>query len=214
MKKKAKKADEKARLRRVLPDEIRIKNELEKVAAKRRKLGAGLPVKEDYVFAEGAGRKVKLSQLFKGGKNELLVYHYMFAPKDKKPCPMCTMWCDGFDRIEPYVRKRANFALVTKAPIEKLRKWARSRGWKNIRLLSSYGTTFNGDFNVEDKDENQMPAISVFTKDRSGTVRHFYQKSANLDARNWRGIDQLTPVWNLFDLLPSGRGDYHPNYEL
>lgn len=208
-----KKNDRKSRMRRMQKDEIGLRNQVEKVAAKRRKLPAGEPVAQDYVFSEGAGRKVSLSQLFERGKNELLVYHYMFAPKDKKPCPMCTMWCDGYDRIEPYVRKRANFVLVTKAPIAKLRAWARGRGWKNIRLLSSYGSTFNRDFGVEDKKENQLPAISVFTKDRDGTVRHFYQKSALLNARTYRGIDQLTPVWNLLDLLPSGRGDWYPNYE-
>ena len=195
-------------------DEIGLKREIERVAAKRRALGPGERVAKDYVFDEGGGRKVKLSQLFKGGKGELLLYHYMFAPKDAKPCPMCTMWCDAYDRIEPYVRKRANFVLVTKAPIEKLRAWARSRGWKNIRLLSSSGSTFNRDFGVETKKEEQLPAISVFTKDRKGTVRHFYQKSAILSPAHNRGIDQLSPVWNLFDLLPSGRGDWFPNYEL
>jgi len=205
--------DRKSRIRSLIGAEIDMKNTIEKMAAKRRKLGKGDPVSQDYVFQEGAGRKVKLSQLFKGGKNELIVYHYMFAPKDKKPCPMCTMWCDGYDRIEPYVRKRANFVLVTKAPIERLRAWARGRGWKNIRLLSSFDTTFNRDFGVEDKQENQLPSISVFTKDKDGTVRHFYQKFAPLNAANERGIDQLSPVWNLFDLLPSGRGDWYPNYE-
>jgi predicted dithiol-disulfide oxidoreductase (DUF899 family) len=210
---KQKAKDSKARTRALVKDEIDVKNHLEKVAAKRRALGKGVPV-EDYVFQEGPGRSVKLSQLFERGKNELIIYHYMFAPKDKKPCPMCTMWCDGYDRIEPYVRKRANFALVTKAPIAKLRSWARGRGWKNIRLLSSYGTTFNRDFGVEDKKENQLPSISVFTKEKDGKVRHFYQKFAVMNARNWRGIDQLSPVWNLFDLLPSGRGEWHPNYEL
>ena len=54
---------------------------------------------------------LKMLAEFKNGKSELILYHYMFAPKDKKPCPMCTMWCDGYDRIEPYVRKRANFVL-------------------------------------------------------------------------------------------------------
>ena len=211
---KQKANDRKTRTRAMVKDEIGVKNHLEKVAGKRRALGAGVPVSEDYVFQEGPSRAVKLSQLFERGKNELIIYHYMFAPKDKKPCPMCTMWCDGYDRIEPYVRKRANFALVTKAPIAKLRKWARSRGWKNIRLLSSSGTTFNRDFGVEDKKENQLPAISVFTKGKDGKVRHFYQKFAVMNANNWRGIDQLTPVWNLFDLLPSGRGDWHPNYEM
>ena len=221
---KRKKVNRKPLLRRLKRDEIELRNHAEEVAAARRALPPGEVVKKDYVFFEGPAdlskngarsfRQVKLSQLFGPGRRELLIYHYMFAPKDNKPCPMCTMWCDGYDRIEPYVKKRVNFALVTKAPIAKLRRWARGRGWKNIRLVSSYGTTFNRDFKVEDRDENQSPAISVFTKDRDGTVRHYYQKFAELDARHNRGIDLLTPVWNLFDLLPSGRANWFPNYEL
>lgn len=204
--------DRTSRIRKLIKDEIGLKAAVEKVAAKRRALPPGEPV-ADYEFEEASGRTVRLSQLFTNGKNELLVYHYMFAPKDRKPCPMCTMWCDGYDRIEPYVRKRADFVLVTKAPIAKLKAWAKGRGWKNLRLLSSYGTTFNRDFGVEDKNEEQLPAISVFTKDKKGTIRHFYQKFAPLSASHQRGIDQLSPVWNLFDLLPSGRGDWFPNYE-
>jgi predicted dithiol-disulfide oxidoreductase (DUF899 family) len=207
-------AARKAMVRDLLKEEIELRNHTERVAAKRRALPPGDPVREDYAFTDASGKKVKLSSLFGRGQKELLVYHYMFAPKDKKPCPMCTMWCDGYDRVAPYVRKRAEMVLVTKAPIAKLKAWARGRGWKNIRLLSSYGTTFNRDLKVEDAKENQAPAISVFTKDRDGTVRHFYQKSAQLDARHYRGIDLLSPVWNLFDLLPSGRGQYFPNYEL
>lgn len=148
-----------------------------------------------------------------GRPSRKLVYHYMWAPKDAKPCPMCTMWCDGYNAIEPYVRKRANFVLVAKAPIQRLRAWAKARRWNNIRLFSSYGTTFNADFNAEEKDGSQRPVISVFTRDRSGKVRHFYQRCAELSRSQFRGIDQLTPVWNLFDLLPSGRGNWFPNYE-
>jgi len=198
----------------MLRDELDLKNHVERVAAKRRALPPGEPVKEDYAFEAAPGKRVRLSQLFRGGKNELLVYHYMFAPEDKRPCPMCTMWCDGYDRVEPYVRKRANFVLIAKAPIGKLRSWARGRGWKNIRLLSSFGTTFNRDLGAENRKGEQTAAISVFTKDKNGTVRHFYQRFATMTATQYRGIDPLTPVWNLFDLLPSGRGNYFPNYEL
>lgn len=209
----AKTLDRKARVKKLLKDEISLRDHAETVAKKRRSLGPGAPIK-DYDLTDASGKQVKLSSLFGRGQTELLVYHYMFAPKDKKPCPMCTMWCDGYDRLVPYVRKRAHMVLVAKAPIEKLRAWAKGRGWKNIRLLSSYGTTFNRDFGAEDRAGDQLPMISVFTKDRDGSLRHFYQKCAQLDAKHYRGIDLLTPVWNLFDLLPSGRGDWFPNYEL
>ena len=198
------------RLKTLQKDEIALKDHAEKVAAKRRTLPPG-PVVQDYVFRDGA-RSIKLSQLFGRGQNELLLYHFMYAPKDKNPCRMCNMWADGYNAIAPHVGDRANIVLVAKAPAAKFKKWGKSRGWSNIRLLSSYGTTFNRDFNAEDEDGDQWPSISVFTRDKKGVIRHFYQKPAVMDAKNNRGIDLLSPVWNLFDLLPSGRGDWIPKY--
>jgi predicted dithiol-disulfide oxidoreductase (DUF899 family) len=42
-------------------------------------------------------------------------------------------------------------------------------------------------------------------------VRHVLTQSADYPDRSPRGIDLLSPVWNVFDLLPSGRGDWLPN---
>lgn len=199
------------KVRALLKEEISLRDHAEKVAAMRRALPPGDVVKEDYVFDDG-GKGVRLSQLFKRGQKELLLYHFMFAPNDKQPCRMCNMWADGYDAVAPHVRDRANFVLVAKAPIAKFKKWAKGRGWRNITLLSSHGTTFNRDFHAEDEDGDQVPAISVFTRDKKGVIRHQYQKSAILKDGVFRGIDLLSPVWNLFDLLPSGRDDWFPSY--
>ena len=52
----------------------------------------------------------------------------------------------------------------------------------------------------------------MFTRDDDGTVRHVYSKGAELaDDRRERGIDLLTPVRNLLDLSPQGRGDWYPS---
>jgi predicted dithiol-disulfide oxidoreductase (DUF899 family) len=198
------------RVKSLKKDEIALKDHAEKVAAKRRSLPPG-PVVKDYVFNDGT-RSVKLSQLFGRGQNELLLYHFMFAPDDKKPCRMCNMWADGYNAIASHVGDRANIVLVAKAPAAKFKKWGKGRGWDNIRMLSSFGTTFNRDFGAEDEDGDQMPVISVFTRDKKGVIRHFYSKCAMLDEKNFRGIDLLSPVWNLFDLLPSGRKDWLPKY--
>jgi predicted dithiol-disulfide oxidoreductase (DUF899 family) len=206
-----KKSKRDAQVRKLGKHEIALKDHVERVAAMRRALPPGPLVKEDYVFKEGT-RKVRLSQLFRRGRNELLIYHFMYAPDDEKPCRMCNMWADGYNAIAKHVGDRADIVLVAKAPAQKFRTWGKARGWDNIRLLSSYGTTFNTDFNAEDGDGDQWPTISVFTKDKKGAIRHFYQKFAAMDEKNNRGIDLLSPVWNLFDLLPSGRDDWYPNY--
>jgi predicted dithiol-disulfide oxidoreductase (DUF899 family) len=37
-----------------------------------------------------------------------------------------------------------------------------------------------------------------------GSLKHFYSKSAIMKEELNRGIDLLSPVWNIFDLTPGG----------
>ena len=50
--------------------------------------------------------------------------------------------------------------------------------------------------------------ISVFTAE-GDAVWHFYSLPANFLDDSQRGIDLLSPVWNVLDLLPSGRGEWY-----
>lgn len=62
----------------------------------------------------------------------------------------------------------------------------------------------------EDAEGRQDSTISVFTRDRNGTLRHSYSAHpwmAN-DVKE-RGIDLLTPVYNMLDLTPQGRDDWY-----
>ena len=43
-----------------------------------------------------AVRELRLSELFTGPGRSLLVYQLMFGKLQTEPCPMCTMWIDGF----------------------------------------------------------------------------------------------------------------------
>ena len=62
----------------------------------------------------------------------------------------------------------------------------------------------------EDAEGNQDSTISVFTRDRDGTLRHVYSTHPWMaeDVKE-RGIDLLTPVYNLLDLTPEGRDDWY-----
>lgn len=195
-------------LKALLREEIALKDHAERVAAQRRALPMPAPLDEDYAFTAADDKSVRLAELFADG-DDLLVYHLMFKPEDDEACRMCSMWVDGFNAVAPHVQERAGFVVVAKAPIAKLRAWAKRRGWDKIRVFSSYDTTFNRDFHVEDADGDQLPAISVFRRSTDG-VHHFYQKFANMDDDHSRGIDLLSPVWNLFDLTPEGRDDWYP----
>jgi len=206
----------------LLRAEIALKDQREQVAELRRRLPLGAPVPTDYAFREvmgglrpgsrGSTREVRLSELFGIGKDHLIVVHTMWAEANERPCPMCNMWAAGYDAVAPFVSDRTNFVLVVKQDVEKLRAWARERSWHRIRLLSSQGTSFNRDYGVQDESGEQKPGVSVFTRTNDGTIRHFYTTEASLAPGHHRGIDLFTPVWNLFDLLPDGRGEWMPRH--
>jgi predicted dithiol-disulfide oxidoreductase (DUF899 family) len=209
----------------LLAAEIALKDQREQVAALRRALPEGGEVPRDYVFREGprdlgeqpddpaAYREVRLSELFAPDRDELIVIHYMFGADKEKPCPMCTLWADGYNAVAPHLANRVNFVLVAKAEIAKLRAWARGRGWSNLRLLSSHDSTFNHDFLMETEDGGQIPGVSVFVRDGRGVIRHTYSTEMVFKPGHHRGIDLFSPVWHLFDLLPSGRGEWMPKYK-
>lgn len=198
--------------------EIELMQQRERVAALRRALPPG-PSVRDYTFLEGpselrAGdepvRTVKLSSLFTTANRSLLVYHLMFGKKQTKPCPMCTLWIDGYNGVAAHLAQNVDFAIVAAAEPKALRDYARARGWGELRLLSAGASTFKYDLGSEDADGAQDSAISVFTKDADGTVRHFYTAHPRMatDIKE-RGIDLLTPVWHLLDLTPRGRGEWY-----
>jgi predicted dithiol-disulfide oxidoreductase (DUF899 family) len=192
-----------------------------RVAALRRELPLDTPV-EDYVFDELPAdlsvdtpvTQVRLSELFTDPGKPLILYHFMYGGAQSLPCPSCTMWVDGFHGALPHVRQRAELAVVAQAPIHQFQAWACRRGWTSLRLLSGEPSSFKSDFGSQTPDGKQLPLISVFTKEPDGSLRHFYSGSATLDEQiREGGIDQLSPVWNLFDLTPDGRGEWYPARE-
>jgi predicted dithiol-disulfide oxidoreductase (DUF899 family) len=204
----------------LLTAEIALKDQIERVAVLRRQLPLGKRMSE-YLFREGPADlsrndpadmfDVRLSDLFTDGHETLLVDHMMFSagPYDITPCTMCSMWADGYNAVAPHVMQRTSFVLVAKAEITDLRNFARRRSWGRIRLLSSFNTSFDHDCGMGNTDGTTMPGLSVFTRTPDGSVYHRYSICAELE----RGIDLYSPVWNLFDLLPQGRGDWYPGHD-
>ncbi|MCG5215557.1 DUF899 family protein [Streptosporangium soli] len=202
--------------------EIDLMRHREKVAAQRRALPQGPPV-DDYVFIEGpadldAGdapiREVYLSGLFTAPDRPLIVYHLMYGKLQTDPCPMCTLWIDGFNGIAHHIAQNADFAIAAAADPPALRQHARDRGWHRLRLLSCGDSTFKYDLGSEDKDGEQDSTISVFTRDSDGAVRHFYSTHPRMaEDIDERGIDLLAPVWHLLDLTPNGRGEWFPRLD-
>ena len=113
--------------------------------------------------------------------------------------------------------QRVNVGVVAKSTIQRIREFARERGWDRLRLLSSAGTTYNRDYHGEDTDDGQIPALNVFVR-RDGRIFHYYNTEllyADTDkGQDPRHVDFIWPIWDLFDLVPEGRGtDWNPLLE-
>jgi predicted dithiol-disulfide oxidoreductase (DUF899 family) len=201
----------------LLQAEVALRRNIEEVATLRRALPLGGGVPEDYIFDEGAPsledstttRKTRLSELFQPGKDTLAIYSFMYGPKLKAACPSCTSILDSLDGTAPHATERINLAVVAKNPLEKIRTHARTRGWHNLRLLSSAANTYNRDYHGENAEGDQMPGLNVFTR-RDGNIHHFYYTELRFippdPGQNERHVDMFWPLWNLFDYTPEGRG--------
>ena len=213
-------ADYRARREALLRAEMALRDRCEEVAALRRGLPADTPAPEDYEFLEAAPGDadrttgVRLSELVAQGNGRLVVYHFMWAPEDAEPCPMCTLWSDGLAAVRAHAERKTALALVAKQAAGVVRRFADGRGWGGLRVLSSGGTSFNRDFGMEAPDGGQRPGVSVFLQGPAGGApRHFYTASAFMGDGRYRGLDLLSPLWNLLDLLPDGRGDFMPRID-
>lgn len=202
--------------------EMEMFRSIERVAALRRALPAGAEV-TDYVFQEGPRElngsdspvsSVRLSELFTGPGRALIVYHFMFGKRNTTACPMCTMWIDALNGVARHLAQNADLAIVAAADPATHRAYGRQRGWHDLRLLSAGDNTFKYDFRSEDADGQQDSAVSVFTRDGGGVLRHFYTTHPWVDDNmNERGIDLIQPVYQLLDLTPKGRGDWYASLD-
>ncbi len=202
--------------------EIALMRQREEVAALRR----GLPVDtrvEEYEFLEGPSSlgdgdspatPVRLTELFTSSERPLVIYHLMYGKAQTSPCPMCTLWIDGFNGVAHHLDQNVDFAIAAAAEVAPLRAHARSRGWDRLRLLSCGDSTFKFDLGSEDADGNQDSTVSIFVLGTDGAPRHVYSAHPRMSEElDQRGIDLLCPVWHLLDLTPQGRDEWYASLD-
>ena len=203
-------------------EEIELMRHQERVAELRRHLPQGATI-QDYTFEEGpvkldAGdapiQKVCMSELFTAPNRPLVVYHFMYGKANTDPCPMCTLFIDGLNGVGHHLNQNVDVVIAAAAEPAVLRKYARERGWDNLRLLSCGDSTFKYDLGSEDREGNQDSEVSVFTKDSDGTILHTYSAHPSMSEDIFqRGLDHLCPVYNVLDLTPQGRGDWYASLD-
>jgi predicted dithiol-disulfide oxidoreductase (DUF899 family) len=193
-------------------ESVRLRDQL---SAERRKL-PWVEVKKNYVF-DAPGGKVTLADLF-AGRNQLVIYHFMFGPDWQEGCPSCSFVSDHLDGALPHLAARdVTMVIVSRAPLAKIEAFKKRMGWR-FKWVSSYGGDFNADFHVSFTKEEmaqgkvnynytmqefpsaEAPGLSVFYKDAAGGVFHTYSTYG-------RGVELLVGTYVILDLVPKGRDE-------
>jgi predicted dithiol-disulfide oxidoreductase (DUF899 family) len=212
---------------RLLEAEARLRRTIEQVAAQRRALPPGGVVPDDYRFEEASdGGEVRFSELFEPGKDTLVIYSFMFPrysgdtrpgpaegetaklPLAETPCASCTSILDSLDGAAPHLGRVLNLAVVAKSDPARIRNFARERGWRHLRLLSSRSNEYNRDYHAQTPEGEQMPILNVFIRD-GDQFRHtwaselmYAPRDEGMEARH---VDSFWPIWNVLDATPEGR---------
>ena len=197
----------------LLAEEIDLRRHIERVAEQRRALPPGGSVPKSYTLI-GENGPVTFSELF-GDKQTLAVYSFMYGPKRKQPCPMCSSLMAAWDGEALDVEQRIALAMVARSPIERLLAVKKQRGWRHLRLYSDVDGDFTRDY--VSADDADMPGFNVFTR-RDGSIRHFWSGEMGGNTadpgQDSRGAPDLMPLWTILDNTPEGRGgDWYPQLE-
>jgi predicted dithiol-disulfide oxidoreductase (DUF899 family) len=170
------------------------------LAAERRRLPR-MRIEKDYAFDAPEG-EVTLPDLFEG-RMQLLLYHFMFGPNQEVGCDGCSMVVDQIPHLAHLHARDTSFAVVSRAPIEKIGAYKKRMGW-TIPWVSSSRSDFNVDFGVGPEtpqagvyQDGESFGLSVFLRDGDDVFRTYFTTH--------RGVEALGTVWSFLDLTPLGR---------
>jgi predicted dithiol-disulfide oxidoreductase (DUF899 family) len=207
--------------RKLLVEEKALTKHGDRVSAARRRL-PWVRIDKPYEF-QGPRGPVTLADLFEG-RDQLIVYHFMFDPAWDEGCQGCTpfMQESAPALLQHLHEKHTTLVMISRAPYTKLADYQAEKGlcapW-----YSSFGSDFNYDFHVtldekvapsqhnfrdraeleqrSDSEpyylEGEQHGLSTFVRN-DGAIFHTYSTYA-------RGIDHLWNSHNFLDLTPLGR---------
>lgn len=199
----------------LLAEEIELRRHIERVAAQRRRLPPGGEIPRDYRFIAEDGRNVGLAEMF-GRHDTLVTYFWMFGPQRPRPCPMCTAFLGAMDIPSRDIAQRVAFAVIGRSPIGRQLDFKHERGWRNLKFHQTLSDDFPRDYRGLAPDGSEWPALDVWVL-RDRKVRHFWASElggTQDPGEDPRGAPDPTPLWNVLDLTPAGRGtDWYPKLE-
>ena len=163
------------------------------VSAERRAL-PWVRVEKKYVFDTTDGKQT-LADLF-GRNSQLIIHHFMWRWDLGQGCVSCSLEADHAEGALVHLENHdVSYVRVSRAPLAELEAYKKRMGW-TAKWVSSHGSDFNFDYHVSfTKDElakgevyynyqmtkdgfDELPGLSVFTKDEAGNVFHTYSSYA------------------------------------
>ncbi|EKF21475.1 hypothetical protein C731_4524 [Mycolicibacterium hassiacum DSM 44199] len=166
-----------------------VTRELDAVAAQRRRLP--MVRLHDYTLI-GADGPVRLVDVF-AGRSQLITYHHMWSDGAEWQCGGCTWYTSQFTRLEFLDNFDARFVVVTNGPIEQALAYREKVG-NRMEWYSSAQSSFGADV---DAPPGGGFAINVFLRDGETVYRTWHTTG--------RGVEQLSHIFGLIDVLPYGR---------
>lgn len=208
-------AEHRAARLKLLEREKALTHERDAIAAERRAL-PWVKVEKNYVFDSTAG-KVTLTDLFEG-RDQLMIYHFMFSPDWQAGCTGCSFLADHVDSARRHFEhNNLSFAAVSRTPLEKIEAYKKRMGW-TFRWVSSLNSDFNYDFHVswtkaqldagpvdynfrpQKMTMEDMHGESMFFKDKDGAIYHTYSSFE-------RAGEEIAATYRFLDLAPLGRNE-------
>lgn len=199
----------------LLEREKALTRQYDMVAAERRRL-PWVKVEKEYLF-DGPAGQVTLAQLF-GGRSQLIVRHFMFAPGWGEGCVGCSFLADHSDGARIHLEQHdVSFVAVSRAAYAEIAAFRERMGWQ-FPWVSSGTSDFNYDYHVSFRPaelesgrvyhnfalreavSEERAGISVFAKGPEGEVFHSYSTYG-------RGDELLVGAYVYLDLTPKGRDE-------
>ncbi|ATY63837.1 hypothetical protein A9K55_004428 [Cordyceps militaris] len=203
------------------------------LSAARRNLPV-VQVDKPYAFTvAGRSDPLSLGQLF-DGMDQLIIYHFMFAPDDARGCRGCSHIAESLPDVRRLRARRTQLACVSRAPPEKLDAFKQKCGWTFpwYSTAADASNQFNRDFNVS---IDQRGAAEGAPPDAPGSLFNFRSKAEleSLGKKPYtgeyfgfsvfvknergeifhtystygRGVERVSSTFALLDITPLGRQD-------
>lgn len=208
------------------------------LAAARRELPM-VKVDKSYAFmnavdASPAPTPIPLKDLF-DGMDQLIVYHFMFGPDDKRGCRGCSHVAESLPDVRRLRDRRTQLVCVSRATPDKLHSFKEKCGWTfpwystaadpdnefnrdfHVSIDQSGAETEEGDapgpgtlFNFRTKDELAALGMKPYTGEYFGFSVFLKNEKGEIFhtySTHGRGVERVSATFALLDITPLGRQD-------